>query len=151
MALFCAAIWWSSVYLLRFPFRSHAHVFSSAISPFCRLKYSFSCFSFYFCFLLFVILLLLQLVFLCSSWYGPWVFVLMYLCNCQCLRVLFLLLFIDTYSLSVYVFYHYYYFTLLKVFPTSVIWWFLTGVWVTTSLLKSPGLFSVVWPIWIML
>ena len=29
-------------------------------------------------------------------------------------------------------------------------WWFLTGVWVTGSLLKSSELFSVLWPILIM-
>ena len=28
---------------------------------------------------------------------------------------------------------------------TSVSWMFFTGVWVTASLLKSPGLFSVFW------
>ena len=33
--------------------------------------------------------------------------------------------------------------SLLRVFHTSVGWCFLTGVWVTTNLLKSPGLFSV--------
>ena len=30
-----------------------------------------------------------------------------------------------------------------RVFYTSVSWWFSTGVWVTPSLLKSPGLFWV--------
>ena len=38
-----------------------------------------------------------------------------------------------------------------RVFHISVSWWFFTGVWVTTSLLKSPGLFSVFWPSSIML
>ena len=34
--------------------------------------------------------------------------------------------------------------SLLRVFfPASVSWWFLTGVWVIASLLKSPELFSV--------
>ena len=33
----------------------------------------------------------------------------------------------------------------------SVSSWFLTGVWVTASLLKFPGLFSVFWPISTML
>ena len=42
---------------------------------------------------------------------------------------------------------YYYYFTYLGDFHTSVSRWFSTGVWVTTSLLKSPGLFSVFWPI----
>ena len=45
----------------------------------------------------------------------------------------------------------YHYFTLMRVFLTSVSWWFLTGVCVTASLLKSPGLFSVFWLILIML
>ena len=35
----------------------------------------------------------------------------------------------------------------MRVFHTSVSRWFLTGVWVTTSLLSSPRLFSVFWPI----
>ena len=35
----------------------------------------------------------------------------------------------------------------LQVFHTSISWWSFTGVWVTTSLLKSPGLFSVFYPI----
>ena len=35
----------------------------------------------------------------------------------------------------------------LRSFHNSISWWFLTGIWVTTSLLKSPGLFSVFWPI----
>ena len=42
-------------------------------------------------------------------------------------------------------YYYYYYccccFTLFGVFHTSVSWWFSTGVWVTISLHKSPGLF----------
>ena len=33
-----------------------------------------------------------------------------------------------------------------RVFHISVSWWFFTGVWVTASLLKSPGLLSVFWP-----
>ena len=51
-----------------------------------------------------------------------------------------------SFSLPVLVFpiLYYYYF---KRFHTSVNWWFTTGVWVTTSLLKSPGLFSVFWSI----
>ena len=39
----------------------------------------------------------------------------------------------------------YYYFTPLKVFHASVCRWFFTGVWVSVSLLMSPGLFSVFW------
>ena len=44
------------------------------------------------------------------------------------------------------------YFILLRVFFTPAItWWFLPGGWVAANLLKSPGLFSVFWPIMIML
>ena len=39
----------------------------------------------------------------------------------------------------------------LRIFHTSVSWWSFKGVWVTVSLLKSPKLFSVFWPILIML
>ena len=42
-------------------------------------------------------------------------------------------------------YYHHYYSTLLRGFNTSISRWFLAGVWVTASLLKSPGLFSVFW------
>ena len=38
-------------------------------------------------------------------------------------------------------------FTPFYVFHTNVSWCFLTGIWVTVSLLKSPGLFSVFKPI----
>ena len=38
-------------------------------------------------------------------------------------------------------------FYLLRVFHISVSWWFSADVWVTASLLKSSGLFSVFWPI----
>ena len=34
----------------------------------------------------------------------------------------------------------------LRVFHISFSWGSFTGVWVTASLLKSPGLFSVFWP-----
>ena len=34
----------------------------------------------------------------------------------------------------------------LRVFHISVSWWFYNGVWVTASLLKSPGLVSGFWP-----
>ena len=44
-----------------------------------------------------------------------------------------------------------YYFTLLRVFHTNVSLWFFTGVWVTESLLNSSRLFSVFWPILVML
>ena len=39
----------------------------------------------------------------------------------------------------------------IRVFNISVSWWYFTGDWVTASLLKSPGLFSVFWPFSIML
>ena len=39
----------------------------------------------------------------------------------------------------------------IRVFHISVSWWSFTGVWVRTSLLMSPGLFSVFWPFSIML
>ena len=38
-----------------------------------------------------------------------------------------------------------------RVLLIDVSWWSLTGVWVTASLLKSPGLFSIFWPFSIML
>ena len=38
-----------------------------------------------------------------------------------------------------------------RVFHISVSWWVFTEDWVTASLLKSPGLFSVFWPSSIML
>ena len=44
-----------------------------------------------------------------------------------------------------------YYFYYLRVFHTSLSWWFSSGVRVKASLLKSPGHFSVFWPISIML
>ena len=50
-----------------------------------------------------------------------------------------------------YYYYYYYYYSLIWAFHISVRWWFFTGVWVTASLLKSPGLFSVFWPFSIML
>ena len=51
-------------------------------------------------------------------------------------------------------YYHYYYnyFSPLRAFHTSVSWWIFTGIWVTASLLNSPGLriltdpnYSLVW------
>ena len=42
-------------------------------------------------------------------------------------------------------------FTPFWVFYINISQWFLTGVWVTASFLKSPRLFSVFWPISIML
>ena len=37
---------------------------------------------------------------------------------------------------------YYYFFIPLRVFHTNASWWFLSGVWVTASLIKSPGYFS---------
>ena len=45
----------------------------------------------------------------------------------------------------------FYYYLLIRAFQISINRWFFTGVWVTASLLKSPGLFSVFWPFSIML
>ena len=45
----------------------------------------------------------------------------------------------------------YYYYYSLRAFHISFRRWFFTGVWVTASLLKSPGLFTVFWPFSIML
>ena len=42
--------------------------------------------------------------------------------------------------LNLYYYYYYYYY----YFHTSVSWWSFTGVWVTASLLRSPGFFWVV-------
>ena len=61
MALFWATIKRNSVSLLKFPFRSHVQVFSREISPICRLKYPYSCFSSQFCFRVFVVLFILVL------------------------------------------------------------------------------------------
>ena len=38
----------------------------------------------------------------------------------------------------------------LRFFSISISWWSFTGLWKTANLLKSPGLFSVFWPISIM-
>ena len=45
----------------------------------------------------------------------------------------------------------YYYNSLIRAFHISVRRWSFTGVWVTASLLKCPGLFLVFWPFLIML
>ena len=47
--------------------------------------------------------------------------------------------------------YYYHYFTLLRVFHIRVSWWFFTEVWVTASLFKCPELFSVFWPVLVIL
>ena len=41
--------------------------------------------------------------------------------------------------------------TRLKVFPSSVSWWFSIGLWVTASLLKFPAFFLVFGPVSILL
>ena len=38
---------------------------------------------------------------------------------------------------------YYHYFKILRVFHTSLSWWFSTGVWMTASLFKPPGFSSV--------
>ena len=53
-------------------------------------------------------------------------------------------------SSSYYYYYYYYYYYSFRVFHISVSWWFFPGVWVTASLLKSPGLFSIFYPFLIM-
>ena len=49
------------------------------------------------------------------------------------------------------IYHYYYYYLLIRVFHISVSWWSFTGDWVTASLLKFPGLFSVFWLFSIML
>ena len=49
------------------------------------------------------------------------------------------------YRFSLY-YYYYYYYQYFRIFHISVSWWFFTGVWVTASLLKPPGLVSLFWP-----
>ena len=45
----------------------------------------------------------------------------------------------------------FFYYSLIRAFHISVSRWFFAVVWVTASLLKSPGLFLVFWPFSIML
>ena len=52
---------------------------------------------------------------------------------------------------SVIYYYYYYYLLLGSFFHISLSWWSFTGVWVISSLHKSPGLFSVFWPFSIIL
>ena len=42
-------------------------------------------------------------------------------------------------------YYYYYYYSLIRAFHISDSRWFFTEVWMTASLLKSPGLFLVFW------
>ena len=93
MLLFCAAIWRDSVSFLRFPFLSHVHVFSWEMSVVCRLNRPKRCFSFYFCFVVISVLLILvssilflvavisptPLSFLCSLRVIPWLLLLLLL------------------------------------------------------------------------
>ena len=37
-------------------------------------------------------------------------------------------------------YYYYYYYSLIRIFHINISWWSFTEVWVTASLLKSPGL-----------
>ena len=63
-------------------------------------------------------------------------------CLCQCFQFFFI--FCNQLDVAHN---HNYHFSLLRVFHTSVSRWLLTGVWVTASLLKFLGLFSVFLPI----
>ena len=47
MVLFCAGMRRDSVYLLKFPFHGYVQVFSEGVSPVCRLKSPYGCFSFH--------------------------------------------------------------------------------------------------------
>ena len=53
-------------------------------------------------------------------------------------------------SANLFYYYYCYYFTPLRLFHNSVNLWFFIRVWVTESLLKSQGLFSVFWLILVM-
>ena len=61
IALFFASMRKDLVSLLRFSFYSHNQVFSSQISPVCRLKYPYKGLFFLFCFQGFVVLLIFML------------------------------------------------------------------------------------------
>ena len=65
----------------------------------------------------------------------------------NCMEILVKLIF---FALKLPLHYFYYYYLLIRVFHISVSWGSSTGVWVTASLLKSPGLFSIFWPFSIM-
>ena len=67
MVLFWAAIRIDSVSLLNCPFRSHVQILLFETSLVYRLKYPYSCFSTHFCFLVFVLLIImLSVLFLIS-------------------------------------------------------------------------------------
>ena len=50
------------------------------------------------------------------------------------------------YAYTICLYYYYYHYLFIRVFRISLSWWSFTIAWVTASLLKSPGLFSVFWP-----
>ena len=60
--------------------------------------------------------------------------------------------FLRSLAKSRYYYYNYYYYLIFYEFFTIALadWWFLTRVWVTTSFLKDPGLFSVFCPMSVM-
>ena len=61
MALFRVSIRRYSIVPRMFPFRSHFQDSAWEISPICHLKYSYSCFSSYFCFLVIFVLFMFML------------------------------------------------------------------------------------------
>ena len=86
MALLSAAIIRDSLSFIMFPLRIHVHVFSSAVSSFCRLKSPYFHFSSRFCFL---ILLFFRLVLFCRRCYWLWclVFLRSFLCSSSSYRI----------------------------------------------------------------
>ena len=68
----------------------------------------------------------------------------------SCIRLLVCFRAISPYSDYYYYYYYYYYYLLFWEF-FSVSRWFLTGVWEAAILLNFPGLFTVFWPILIIL
>ena len=110
MTLFCAVVRRDLVSLKRFLLLSHVQVFSCKISSVYRLKYTYSCFSPHFCFLVVVLLIIMTsvkflvavsslslLFFLCSLRF----LLLMHPHHFQYWRVLVLLLFL-TYIVCLY-------------------------------------------------
>ena len=65
--LFCAAIRRDSVFLLRFPFLGHIHVFSFEMLLISHLKHS--CFSSHFCFLVIVVVVVIIIIII-IRWYN---------------------------------------------------------------------------------
>ena len=106
MALFRLLIEEIQLTFKRFPFHCHVQVFSCKISTVCRLKYAYSCFSSYFCFLFIVVLCVLMLLLLqliaVISFYSLF---LMYSLSLHATTLYSMLVnplspFLDTYSLS---------------------------------------------------